>query len=528
MFLAAEPSQGAGTRQARLCDLPNQPGLGKIRTFFMMELLERIIGFAAVDGTWLDRMTAVVDAIDAWVWGWPLIGTLLATGLLYTLWLKFLPIRFLLHGFRHMFRREHGAEGEVSNFASLCTALATTIGTGNIVGVATAIGTGGPGALFWMEVAAILGMATKYAEGLLAIFYREVAGNGRVIGGPFQYIEKGLGPRWKPLAVAFSVFGIVTGLFGVGTFVQVNGITSAVLRVFDPGFNPADPHTGIALFGTTYSQYAMIAGAMVTVAVAAVIVGGLKRISVVASVIVPFMAVFYMLTCIFLIARHIDALPGACLDIVRGAFNPAAVGGGAIGTFFVALQRGVSRGIFSNEAGLGSAPIASAVAQTNEPVQQGLISMTGVFLDTTVVCTLTGLAIVMMGTWKPELGLQGVDITLAAFSQGLPFGGRTAEIVLMVSLVFFAYTTTLGWTFYSEKCLDYLVGTDRHWPVKVMRGLFIATIAVGPYLTVSLVWGIADICCGLMAFPNLVALVVLSPVVVRCTREYFSREPQSQ
>ncbi len=479
-------------------------------------------GSVTVQAAWLEKTTAIVDKVDAWVWGWPLIAVLLATGILYTVWLKGLPIRFLLHGFRHTFRHEPGAEGEVSNFASLCTALATTIGTGNIVGVATAIGTGGPGALFWMEVAAILGMATKYAEGLLAIKYREVTPEGRVVGGPFQYIEKGLGRRWKPLAVAFSIFGIGAGLFGLGTFVQVNGITSAVLRVFDPAFNPSDPATGVALFGTTYSAYAIVAGAVVTLAVAAVIVGGLKRIAIVASVLVPFMAVFYVVVCLILIVDHASALPGACLDIVRGAFNPAAVGGGAIGTFFVALQRGVSRGIFSNEAGLGSAPIASAVARTNEPVHQGLISMTGVFLDTTIVCTLTGLAIVVMGTWKPELGLQGVDITLAAFSQGLPFGGRIAEIVLMVSLVFFAYTTTLGWTFYSEKCLEYLVGIRKRWPIGILRALFIAAVAMGPYFTVSVVWGFADIFSGLMAFPNLVALLALSPVVARCTREYFT------
>ena len=481
---------------------------------------------AVAQPAWLEKMTALVDAVDAWVWGLPLISVLLATGILYTVWLKFLPLRCLLHGFRYTFHHEKGAQGEVSNFASLCTALATTIGTGNIVGVATAIGTGGPGALFWMEVAAILGMATKYAEGLLAIRYREVTPEGRVVGGPFLYIEKGLGRRWKPLAVAFSVFGICAGLFGLGTFVQVNGITTAVVRVCDPAFNPADPATGVPLFGTVYSPYVIAAGAAVTLAVAAVIVGGLKRIASVASIIVPFMAVFYIIVCLVLIIGHADALPRACIDIVRGAFNPAAVGGGAVGTFFVALQRGVSRGIFSNEAGLGSAPIASAVAQTHEPVHQGLISMTGVFLDTTVVCSLTGLAIVVMGTWKPDLGLQGVDITLAAFAQGLPFGGRVAEVILMVSLVFFAYTTTLGWTFYSEKCLEYLVGVRRRWPIAVLRALFIAAVAMGPYFTVSVVWGCADIFSGLMAFPNLLALVVLSPVVVKCTREYFGGAPR--
>ncbi len=478
---------------------------------------------ATTQSAWLRQATEIIDRIDAWVWGWPLIVALLAVGAIYTVWLRFLPLRLLLHGFRHTFRHEKGAEGEVSNFASLCTALATTIGTGNIVGVATAIGTGGPGALFWMELAALLGMATKYAEGFLAIRYREVLPDGRVVGGPFQYIEKGMGRRWKPLAVAFSIFGICTGLLGLGTLTQVNSITAAVQRVFDPTFNPADPSTGIMLFGSCHSLATVIAGGLVTIAVAAVVVGGLKRIAAVASVIVPFMAVIYLFICLLLIVRHLDALPGACLDIVRGAFNPAAVGGGALGTFFIALQRGVSRGIFSNEAGLGSAPIASAVARTHEPVHQGLISMTGVFLDTTIVCTMTGLAIVVMGTWRPELALQGVDITLAAFSQGLPFGGRTAEVLLMVSLIFFAYTTTLGWTFYSEKCLDYLVGPGRRGAVGVLRTTFICAVAIGPYFTVAAVWGIADICSGLMALPNLVALLVLSPVVVKSTREWMER-----
>lgn len=476
----------------------------------------------AANAAWLDRFTALVDKIDAYIWGWPLIVTLLATGIIYMCALKFLPVMYLLHGFKHTFAKEQGAKGEVSNFASLCTALATTIGTGNIVGVATAIGTGGPGALFWMEIAAFFGMATKYAEGFLAIRYRQHAENGRVLGGPFQYIEMGMGRKWKPLAVAFAIFGICAAVLGVGTFTQVNSITDAVMLVCDPNFDAANPATGIQLFGSVYSPWAMAAGVVVTVAVAAVIMGGIKRIATVASVIVPFMAVFYVAICIILIACHIETLPSALAQIVKGAFNPAAVGGGALGTFFVALQCGVSRGIFSNEAGLGSAPIASSVAQTDEPVHQGLVAMTGVFLDTTVVCTMTGLAIVVAGTWHPELSLQGVNITLAAFSQGLPVGKFAAEAMLTISLAFFAFTTTIGWTFYAERCVEYLVGIGRKGPILAMRLAFILAVALGPYLTVKAVWGCAGIFCGLMAFPNLVALLILSPQVVKTTREYFA------
>ena len=450
-------------------------------------------------------LSEIVDAVNAWVWGWPLIAILLATGLLYTFGLRFLPVRYLLHGFRHTFSKEDEAHGEVSNFASLCTALATTIGTGNIVGVATAIGVGGPGALFWMEIAAFLGMATKYAEGFLAIRYRRVAEGGRILGGPFQYIEMGLGPKWKPLAIAFSIFGLGAALLGVGTFTQVNSITDAVRHVCGAG-------------------WARPAGVVVTLAVAAVVMGGVKRIATVASVIVPFMAVFYVLVCGLLIVLHVDHLPAALLAVVKGAFDPAAVGGGALGTFFVAVQSGVSRGIFSNEAGLGSAPIASAIAQTKEPVHQGLISMTGVFLDTMVVCTMTGLAIVVTDTWKPELGYEGVNITLAAFAKGLPFGKSAAEGLLTVSLAFFAFTTTIGWTFYAERCLEYLVGFGRRLPIVVLRILFIAAVAAGPYMSVKEVWDLASIFCGLMAFPNLIALIGLSPVVMRATKDYFGKK----
>ena len=363
-----------------------------------------------VDCGWLESFTKLVDVVCGWVWGLPLVGAILVTGLVLTLCLRFTHIFNLKRAFVYMFHTEEGDEvsGEVSSFAALCTALSATIGTGNIVGVATAIGTGGPGALFWMEVAAFLGMATKYAEGLLAVKYREVTPDGRVLGGPFYYIENGLGRRWKPLAVAFAAFGVLAGVMGIGTITQIHGITSAVQRFFDPQFNPADMATGIGLFGTTYSVPVVVAGIVVTLCVGLVVIGGIKRIAKVSSVIVPFMAIFYIAVIVLLLLGNLTKVTAAIQTIVLAAFNPEAVTGGVVGTVFIAIQKGVARGIFSNEAGLGSAPIAAAAARTNEPARQGLVCMTGTFIDTIVICTMTGLAIVVTGAWEPSLGLEGV------------------------------------------------------------------------------------------------------------------------
>ena len=478
---------------------------------------------------WLDHLSKAVDAVDDWVWGLPLMGFVLVTGLLLTALLRLVHVFNLRHAFRYMFHQEEGGgvTGEVSAFGALCTALSATIGTGNIVGVATAVGTGGPGALFWMEVAAFFGMATKYAEGLLAVKYRTVTPDGRVLGGPFYYIEKGLGAKWKPLAVLFAVFGVLAGLLGIGTITQINGITSAVQRFFDPGFNPADMGTGLQLFGATYSIPAVVAGLVVTVCVGLVVIGGLQRIAKVATVIVPFMAIFYVLFAAILLLGNLSKITIAIELIVKAAFNPAAFTGGMVGTFFIAMQKGIARGIFSNEAGLGSAPIAAAAAKTNEPARQGLVCMTGTFIDTIVICTMTGLAIVVTGAWEPSLELRGVDITIEAFTRGLSFLGPhsrwLASGFLMVSLAFFAFTTILGWDYYSEKCLEYLVGMDNRKAIGAFRLLYVAFVFIGPYLTVAAVWGIADIFNGLMAFPNLLALVLLSPVVARTTRDFIKR-----
>ena len=482
--------------------------------------------------TWMTALTNLVDMVSGWVWGIPLLSAILVTGLLLTLILRFRHLFYLRSAFRYVFHQEGGGvSGEVSSFGALCTALSATIGTGNIVGVATAIGTGGPGALFWMEVAAFFGMATKYAEGLLAVKYREVTPDGRVLGGPFSYIERGLGKKWKPLAVAFAFFGALAGIMGIGTITQIHGITSAVQRFFDPKFNPADLSTGIQLFGTNYSIPVVVAGIIVTVCVGLVVIGGIRRIARVSMVIVPFMAIFYLATIVILLFNNLPRIPAALELIVRAAFNPAAVTGGVVGSVFVAMQKGIARGVFSNEAGLGSAPIAAAAAKTNEPARQGLVCMTGTFIDTIVICTMTGLAIVVTGAWEPSLGLKGVDITIEAFNRGFAFmghhSGSFASLFLMVALTFFAYTSILGWDYYSEKCLEYLVGTRRQWAVKIYRFLYVAIIFMGPYLTVSVVWGIADVFNGLMAFPNLVALLLLSPVVARTTFEFFARTKKS-
>ena len=389
------------------------------------------------------------------------------------------------------------------------------IGTGNIVGCATAIVAGGPGALFWMWLAAFFGMATKYAEGMLAVKYRVIAEDGHTLGGPFYYIEKGMGKNFKWLAKLFCVFGTMVGLFGIGTFTQVNGITSAVNNFFDP----SNVHT-ISLFGMNYSISVVVAGIIVTICAGLVIIGGIKRISKVSEVIVPFMAVTYIGVCLIIVFTHLPQVPAAFAEIVQSAFGLKAVAGGAIGAMTVAMQKGIARGIFSNEAGLGSAPIAAAAAQTNEPVRQGLVSMTGTFIDTIIVCTMTGLAIVMTGAW--DMGLEGVAVTTKAFALGLPFPAKASAFVLMMCLVFFAFTTILGWAYYSERCLEYLVN-GKKFVITAFKWFYILAVFIGPFMTVSAVWTIADICNGLMAFPNLVALLALNGDVVSETRGYLER-----
>ena len=466
----------------------------------------------------------ILAKIDDFVWGVPLIVLILAAGLLLTIRTGFIQVRHLPRALRYLFKEEVSEEeeivhGEVSGFASLCTALSATIGTGNIVGVATAVGilAGGPGALFWMWMAAFLGMATKYSEGFLAVKYRTVDEDGHVLGGPFYYIEKGMGVKWKWLAKIFAFFGACVGLMGIGTFSQVNGIASAVTGFFDPNMTNT-----ITLFGNDYSIVTVISAFVLAILAGLVIIGGLKRISSVSQVVVPFMAILYVLTVVVLIICNITKLPAAIAEVVTSAFGAKAMAGGALGAVLISMKNGIARGIFSNEAGLGSAPIAAAAAQTKEPVRQGLVSMTGTFIDTIVICTMTGLAIVMAGSWKDE-ALQGVQITTDAFQKGLHFlPSQAASFILMICLVFFAFTTILGWNYYGERCREYLSGKNKT-AVMIYRILYIAAVFIGPYMTVSAVWTIADIFNGLMALPNLVALFALNSVVAKDTKDYFKR-----
>ena len=461
----------------------------------------------------------IIVKIDDFVWGIPLIVLILATGIYLTIRVRGVQVRHLGKALKYMVKNEEGGEGEVSSFGALCTALSATIGTGNIVGVATAIAAGGPGALFWMLVAAFFGMATKFAEGYLAVRFRKLDEDGHALGGPFYYIERGMGPKWKWLAVLFAVFGACAGLLGIGTFTQINGITSAITNFFDPN----QTSKTFTILGVQTNMLLVGASIVLTICVGLVVIGGLKRIAKVTEVVVPFMAVLYVLFALILLVCNVTKIPAAVVEIVTGAFNPSAVTGGAVGTMLIAMQKGIARGIFSNEAGLGSAPIAAAAAKTKDFTRQGLVTMTGTFIDTIIICTMTGLSIVIGGSWKPELGLEGVQITTHAFQSGLPFNPTVSAFVLMICLVFFAFTTILGWDYYGERCVEYLCNGKQNL-VKIYRYLFVLAIFIGPFMTVSSVWTIADIFNGLMALPNLVALLVLGGLIGKETKEYFAKQ----
>ena len=468
----------------------------------------------------------LIQSIDGFVWGWVLILLILGVGLLLSVRTRFVQVRHLGKAFKYMVKREEGCEGEVSSFGALCTALAATIGTGNIIGVATAITLGGPGALLWMLIAAFFGMATKYSEGLLAVKYRTVDKTGHTLGGPFYYIERGIrerfGGNWKWLGKLFALFGSLAGLLGIGTITQVNGITESVDRLFrgDTLFLIGNKRITLAI---------VLSGAVVTLMAALVILGGIKRIAKVSEVIVPFIAIAYVLFALTILFVNIKALPAAVVLVCKTAFSGTALGGAIVGwTVKVAMQKGIGRGIFSNEAGLGSAPIAAAAAKTNSCVRQGLVTMTGTFIDTIVICTMTGLSIVITGAWNPQITgetLEGFAVTAWAWEHGLPHvPGAVTLTLLSVCLAFFAFTTILGWDYYAERCVEYLVGGHKKGVLWVYRVLYILAVAIGPYLTVEAVWNIADIFNGLMAFPNLLALVLLSGVVARETKAYFKKK----
>ncbi len=474
-----------------------------------------------------ESFNAILSTVDDFVWGPPLIILIMCGGILLTIRLKGMQFRQLPRALKYMFKNEEGGTGEVSSFGALCTALSATIGTGNIVGVATAVCAGGPGAIFWMFVAACFGMATKYAEGLLAIKYRTVDEDGHVLGGPFYYIERGMsqikclkwGGSWKWLAKLFAIFGALAGLLGIGTLTQINSINGALNELIDP----TKTNVAFSFFGVDYTWTTVIASLVVAILVGLVIIGGLKRIANVTTIVIPAMVVFYIVLCALVVVCNFTRIPEAIGQICYAAFNPAAITGGAVGSMIIAMQKGVARGIFSNEAGLGSAPIAAAAAQTHEPVRQGLVSMTGTFIDTIIVCTLTGLTIVLTGAWDPILGLEGSAVTMYAFGAGIPFlPVIVSNTLLTVALVLFGFTTILGWNYYSERCVEYLTN-GKMGVVKVFRWLWIVATFVGPYISISAVWTIADILNGLMAIPNMIALIALSGVIAKTTKDYFTR-----
>ena len=441
-------------------------------------------------------MYQILSSMDSFVWGPPLLVLLVGTGIYLSARLGLLQVFKLPRALKLIFTAESKGQGDISSFAALATALAATIGTGNIVGVATAIKLGGPGALFWMWVAAFFGMATKYSEGVLAIKYRTKDTNGEVAGGPMYYIVNGLGKRWKPLAIVFSIFGVMVALLGSGTFTQVNSITESLNNAF-----------GLP---------ATIVSIILAIIVAIIIFGGIQSISKVAEKIVPFMAIIYILAAVIvLIFNAGNILPSIAL-ILKSAFTgQAATGGFAGATMMIAIQSGIARGVFSNESGLGSAPIAAAAAKTEEPVEQGLVSMTGTFIDTIIVCTLTGLAIIVTGGWSSNLN--GATLTQHAFATVF---GNFGVFALTISLVLFAFTTILGWGYYGERCFEFLFGTRA---IPVYRLIFVLMVALGGFLKLELIWVLADIVNGLMAIPNLVALLGLSPIIIKETKRYFSQ-----
>ena len=421
---------------------------------------------------------------------------LVGTGLWLTFSLRALQFSHLIHAFTLIVRKtpDRKAQGDISNFEALMVALSATVGTGNIAGVATAIYIGGPGALFWMWMAAFFGMATKYAEGVLAVKYRTIDANGNIGGGPMYYIEKGLGKSYRPLAIFFAVAGTICACFGSGTFAQVNSIVEIT-------------HIG-ADIPIIYTA------AILTVLVAVITLGGLQSIAKVADKIVPFMAVLYLLTTVGILIVFADQLPGAFASVIDGAFTGTAATGGFLGaSVMMAMRNGVARGVFSNESGLGSAPIVAAAAKTKWPAEQGLVSMTGTFIDTIIICSLTGLTLIVTGVWQGDLN--GAAMTEQAFSMGLPTFG---SLLLLVGLVLFAFTTILGWNYYGERCVAYLLGVKAIIPYRLF---FIAMVGCGAFLKLEVIWVIADIANGLMALPNLIALLLLTGVIVKETQLYF-------
>ncbi len=446
----------------------------------------------------MDFITAYLEWINGQLWGKPMLIALGLTGLFLMIGLRFMPLRKIPTAFGMLFRRSEG-EGDISPFQALMTALAATVGTGNIVGVATAIYTGGPGALFYMWLIALVGMATKYSEAVCAIAYREVDENGDHVGGPMYYIKNGVGARFPAianfLAPAFAVFAAIAG-FGIGNTTQANSVADAL-------------HTSFAV-------PEWVTGIIIMIAVGLVLIGGIRRIADVAGAIVPSMIVLYIGTALVVLILNAGAIPDALSLVIHHAFEPAAAAGGFAGaSVAAAIQMGVARGVFSNEAGLGSAPIAHAAARTNDPVRQGLIAMLGTFIDTIIVCTMTGLVIITSGAWQS--GDRGAELTGSAFAHTFAFGNEIVAVALSV----FAFTTLLGWSYYGEKAVEFLFGVKAIMPYRI---LWVIAIPIGATTSLSFVWLLADTLNAMMAIPNLIGLLILAPGIFAMTKAYFAAE----
>jgi len=444
----------------------------------------------------LEALSNFVSSINSLVWGVPMLVAILGTGLFLMAGLRLLPLRKLGLGFKLLWQgRKASGEGDIPPFRALMTSLAATIGTGNIAGVATAIFLGGPGALFWMWCTALVGMATKYAEAVCAVHYRETDERGMHVGGPMYYIKNGLSKKWAWLGTAFAIFGAIAG-FGIGNTVQANSVADVMQ--------------------SSFSIPVWLTGIVLMVLVAAVLIGGIKRISGVASKLVPFMAISYIGAGIIILLVNAQAIPDALSLIFSSAFTGTAAAGGFAGAaVWAAIQFGVARGIFSNEAGLGSAPIAHAAATTNSPVKQGLIAMLGTFIDTLIVCTITGLVIITSGAWTT--GETGASLSSLAFSNTIPGG----EYLVTIALSLFAFSTILGWSYYGERCIEYLFSVKAIIPFRI---LWIVAIPIGAISELNFIWLLADTLNALMALPNLIALILLAPVVFKLSRDYFKKE----
>tara|TARA_A100001015_G_scaffold207795_1_gene232462 strand:- start:2839 stop:4173 length:1335 start_codon:yes stop_codon:yes gene_type:complete len=443
----------------------------------------------------METVTAALNTLSSFIWGPVTLVLLLGVGIYLSLGLKLMPWAKIPHAFGLLKQgRKASGDGDIPPFQALMTALSATVGTGNIAGVATAIFIGGPGAIFWMWITALFGMATKYAEALLAVKYRETDQLGKHVGGPMYYIKNGLGQNWQWLAFLFALFGTIAA-FGIGNMVQSNSVADAL--------------------NTNFGVNTQLTGSVIAALAALVILGGIKRIGTVAGKLVPIMAILYIVGSLLIILAELDQVPAALMVIVDSAFNGHAAAGGFAGaTVLMAIRFGIARGIFSNEAGLGSAPIAHAAAQTDNPVRQGMIGMLGTFIDTIIICTMTALVIIISGAWTS--GETGASLSTLAYGSSMPFG----EYIITFGLVIFAFTTILGWSYYGERCAEYIFGTKIILPYRL---LWIAAVFIGASQKVNLIWLLADVMNGFMALPNLIALALLSPVVFKISKEYFSQ-----